>query len=52
MERLILEEAGTYYIIDLLHFLREKGYRMRKRDLLEFIKARVGSQWDDVRKRM
>lgn len=22
MERLILEEAGTYYIIDLLHFLR------------------------------
>jgi hypothetical protein len=37
MERLILEEAGTYYIVDLLQFLREKGYRMTKKDLNAFI---------------
>jgi hypothetical protein len=36
----------------MLHFLREKGYRMLKRELKEFIDARTGSQWDDVRKRM
>jgi len=37
IERLILEEAGTYYIIDLLQFLREKGYKMRKNELKNFI---------------
>jgi len=52
MERLILEEAGTYYIIDLLQFLRERGHRMTKRDLINFIDQRVGSQWDDIRRRM
>ena len=52
MQRLILNEAGTYYIIDLLHFLREKGYRMRKRDLTQFIDARRGSEWDDIRRKM
>ena len=47
-----MEEAGTYYIVDLLQFLREKGYRMKKRELLSFIEARVGSHWDDIRRRM
>lgn len=52
MERLILQEAGTYYIIDLLQFLREKGYRMRKVDLTTFIDGRIGPHWDDIRRRM
>lgn len=52
IERLILEEAGTYYIIDLLQFLREKGYKMRKKDLTTFIDERVGPNWDDIRRRM
>jgi DNA-binding CsgD family transcriptional regulator len=52
IERLILEEGGSYYIIDLLHFLKEKGFRMTKRDLTEFIDARQGPHWDEVRKRI
>ena len=52
LERLILEEAGTYYIVDLLQFLREKGYRITKKDLTAFIEARVGGYWDDIRRKM
>jgi hypothetical protein len=35
-----------------LQFLREKGYRVKKADLTAFIDARVGSQWDDIRRKM
>lgn len=49
---MILEEAGTYYIVDLLQFLREKGFKMTKRDLNSFIEGRVGPHWDDIRRRM
>lgn len=49
---MILEEAGTYYIVDLLQFLREKGFKMRKRELSSFIEGRVGPHWDDIRRRM
>lgn len=52
LERLILEEAGTYYIVDLLQFLREKGYRMTKKDLNAFIDSRIGEHWDLIRQRM
>jgi hypothetical protein len=52
LERLILEEAGTYYIVDLLQFLRERSYRMTKKELIAFIDSRVGQHWDDIRKRM
>lgn len=36
----------------MLHFLRERGFRMLKRELKEFIDARTGEVWDDVRKKM
>lgn len=49
---MILEEAGTYYIVDLLQFIRDKGYRMPKKELISFIESRVGSHWDDIRRRM
>lgn len=43
---MILEEAPTYYIVDLLQFLREKGFKIRKNYLSNFIDSKVGPQWN------
>ena len=51
IERLILE-GGTYNIMEILHMLKEKGHRMRKKDLLQFIEGRNGHVWEEVRQRI
>lgn len=38
--------------MDILHFLKEKGHRMTKKDLLNFIESRTGSVWDDFRQKI